>query len=53
MHQHAEEMAPAGAKSIMDSGLLDDVDEIYGIHFYPDYEVVPSFIRADSPTLLQ
>lgn len=38
IHQHAEEQAPAGAKSIVASGLLDDVDEIYGIHFYPDYE---------------
>lgn len=38
IHQHAEEQAPAGAKSIVASGLLDDVDAIYGIHFYPDYE---------------
>jgi amidohydrolase len=46
VHQHAEEMAPAGAKSIMDSGLLDDVDEIYGIHFYPDYEVGTVFYTS-------
>ena len=41
-----EEMAPAGAKSIMDSGLLDDVDEIYGIHFDPDYEVGTVFYTS-------
>ncbi|CZQ91703.1 peptidase m20 [Trichococcus palustris] len=46
VHQHAEEQAPAGAKSIVDSGLLDDVDEIYGIHFYPDYETGTIFYTS-------
>ncbi|MDQ6597126.1 amidohydrolase [Bacillus salipaludis] len=35
IHQHAEEVPPGGAKSIVDSGELDDVDNIFGIHLLP------------------
>ncbi|WP_262174087.1 M20 family metallopeptidase [Saccharococcus sp. Marseille-Q5394] len=35
IHQHAEEVPPGGAKSIVESGLLDDVDAVYGIHLFP------------------
>lgn len=35
IHQHAEEVPPGGAKSIVESGLLDDLDAIYGIHLFP------------------
>lgn len=35
IHQHAEEVPPGGAKSIVDSGVLDDVDTIFGIHLLP------------------
>lgn len=35
IHQHAEETPPGGAKSIMESGLLDDVGKVFGIHFFP------------------
>ncbi|MFC2946871.1 amidohydrolase [Virgibacillus sediminis] len=35
IHQHAEEQPPGGAKSIMDSGMLDDLDAIFGIHVLP------------------
>ncbi|MDF2067216.1 amidohydrolase [Bacillus sp. Cr_A10] len=35
IHQHAEEVPPGGAKSIVESGLLDDLDEVYGIHLLP------------------
>ncbi|WP_338472070.1 M20 family metallopeptidase [Niallia sp. XMNu-256] len=35
IHQHAEETPPGGAKSIMESGLLDDLDAIFGIHLFP------------------
>ncbi|MEK4406277.1 amidohydrolase [Sporosarcina sp. FSL K6-6792] len=35
IHQHAEEAPPGGAKSIVESGLLDDLDEVYGIHLLP------------------
>lgn len=35
VHQHAEEVPPGGAKSIVESGLLDDVDHMFGIHLLP------------------
>lgn len=38
IHQHAEETPPGGAKSIMESGKLDDVEEIFGIHLFPSGE---------------
>lgn len=37
VHQHAEELAPGGAIDMINSGYLNDVDEIYGIHLFPDY----------------
>ncbi|AZP05759.1 amidohydrolase [Jeotgalibaca ciconiae] len=39
VHQHAEEVPPSGGKSIAESGVLEDLDEIYGIHFFPDFEL--------------
>ncbi|MFJ5622626.1 M20 family metallopeptidase [Peribacillus loiseleuriae] len=35
IHQHAEEVPPGGAKSIVESGLIDDLDAVYGIHLLP------------------
>ncbi|EMO1697915.1 amidohydrolase [Listeria monocytogenes] len=35
VHQHAEETPPGGAKSVVESGILDDVDQIFGIHIFP------------------
>ncbi|WP_316572246.1 M20 family metallopeptidase [Neobacillus sp. YIM B06451] len=35
IHQHAEEVPPGGAKSIVESGALDDLDNIFGIHLLP------------------
>ncbi|HEX5564109.1 MAG TPA: M20 family metallopeptidase, partial [Sporosarcina sp.] len=35
IHQHAEEVPPGGAKSILESGELDDLDNIFGIHLLP------------------
>lgn len=35
IHQHAEEVPPGGARDFIDSGILDDIDEIYGIHVLP------------------
>ncbi|WP_458411451.1 M20 family metallopeptidase [Schinkia sp. CFF1] len=35
IHQHAEEVPPGGAKSIVESGVLDDVENIFGIHLLP------------------
>ncbi|SHG99362.1 amidohydrolase [Anaerosphaera aminiphila DSM 21120] len=33
--QHAEELPPGGAIEIVNSGMVDDVDEFYGIHIFP------------------
>ncbi|WP_438351966.1 amidohydrolase [Paenibacillus sp. FA6] len=37
IHQNGEEMPPGGAKSMMESGLLDDLDTVYGIHLFPTH----------------
>ncbi|QCJ42686.1 amidohydrolase [Bacillus sp. S3] len=37
IHQHAEEAPPGGAKSIVESDVLDDVDHIFGIHIFPTH----------------
>jgi amidohydrolase len=34
IHQHAEEYAPGGAKSMIDAGCLDGVDAIFGTHLW-------------------
>ncbi|QDP39732.1 M20 metallopeptidase family protein [Radiobacillus deserti] len=34
IHQHAEELAPGGAKPIVESGVLEDVDYVYGNHLW-------------------
>ncbi|WP_431800247.1 amidohydrolase [Halobacillus andaensis] len=34
LHQHAEEYAPGGAKSIIETGALDDVDAVFGTHLW-------------------
>lgn len=39
IHQHAEEIPPGGAKSIVESGILDDLDEVYGIHLFPTLDL--------------
>lgn len=39
IHQPGEETPPGGAKGIIDSGLLDDLDAIYGIHLFPTHPV--------------
>ncbi len=37
--QHAEELIPGGAIEIVKSGMIDDLDEIYGIHIFPNIPV--------------
>lgn len=32
LHQHAEELLPGGAKSMVEAGVLKDVDYVFGIH---------------------
>lgn len=39
IHQHAEEAPPGGAKSIVESGVLDDVDNVFGLHIFPTHPV--------------
>ncbi|MCP3026744.1 M20 family metallopeptidase [Halobacillus sp. A5] len=36
VHQHAEEYAPGGAKPIIETGILDDVDAVFGTHLWVD-----------------
>lgn len=37
IHQHAEETPPGGAKSIVESGALDDLDAVFGTHLFPTH----------------
>ncbi len=37
IHQHAEETPPGGAKSIVESGVLDDLDLVFGTHLFPSH----------------
>ncbi|MDQ0428580.1 amidohydrolase [Planomicrobium stackebrandtii] len=39
IHQHAEETPPGGAKSIIESGILDDLDYVFGTHLFPSHPV--------------
>lgn len=34
LHQHAEEYAPGGAKPMIESGVLDGVDAVFGTHLW-------------------
>lgn len=34
IHQHAEELTPGGAKPIINSGVLNDVDLVFGAHLW-------------------
>ncbi|UOR13198.1 M20 metallopeptidase family protein [Halobacillus amylolyticus] len=34
IHQHAEELPPGGAKAMIDTGVLDDVDAVFGTHLW-------------------
>ena len=46
IHQHAEETPPGGAKSIVESGLLDDLDAVFGIHLFPNMPAGTIGIRS-------
>ena len=35
IHQHAEEVPPGGAKSIVESGAIDDLENVFGLHLLP------------------
>ncbi|MFD2216254.1 M20 family metallopeptidase [Metabacillus endolithicus] len=54
IHQHAEEYAPGGAKSMIQDGCLDGVDVIFGTHLWAtepvgkiQYRVGPLMAAAD------
>ena len=36
--QHAEELNPGGAQGIIDSGMINDVDAVVGLHIVPNLE---------------
>ena len=37
--QHSEDTLPGGAKELVEVGVMDDVDAIFGMHLIPDEEV--------------
>ena len=46
IHQHAEETPPGGARSIVESGLLDDLDAVFGTHLFPNMPAGTIGIRS-------
>ena len=46
IHQHAEEVPPGGAKSIVESGVLDDLDAVFGVHLIPTIPLGTIAIRS-------
>src|SRR5699024_320601 len=38
IHKHAEEVPPGGEKSIVETGILDTLDAIFGVHLFPTDE---------------
>src|SRR5699024_6546263 len=54
IHQHAEEVIPGGAKSMIEDGCLDGVDVIFGVHLQAQtpvgdvtYNLGPMYAAAD------
>lgn len=39
IHQHAEELSPGGAKPMIEAGILDDVDAVFGTHLWAPAEL--------------
>lgn len=50
--QPSEEAAPGGAPAMIADGVLEDVDEIYGIHVFPLY-AVGEYATCTGPMLAQ
>lgn len=44
--QHAEEMLPGGAKSMIEAGVLEGVDAIYGVHLWSPFPTGTIAVRA-------
>ena len=47
--QHAEEVNPGGAKSIVDSGLIDDVDAVIGLHIISNLDAGTINVHTEGP----
>lgn len=47
LHQHAEEVIPGGAKSMVEDGAMDDVDVVFGIHLDASQPVNHVFYTYD------
>ncbi|XJS10287.1 M20 family metallopeptidase [Aerococcaceae bacterium WGS1372] len=48
--QHAEELSPGGARAIMETGMLSELDFIYGQHLQPELDVGYVDIKAGPVT---
>ena len=35
LFQHAEELVPGGARELVAAGVMDDVDQVFGLHVFP------------------
>lgn len=46
LFQHAEEMTPGGAASMIECGALDDVDYVYGIHLWTPFPVGTAYCKG-------
>lgn len=46
LFQHAEELSPGGANSMIRDGALDDVDYVYGIHLWTPFPVGTAYCKA-------
>lgn len=44
--QHAEEIPPGGAKILVEAGVMEGVDSIYGLHCDPEYDVGQVMCKA-------
>lgn len=45
LFQHAEELSPGGAYSMIEAGALDGVDYVYGIHLWTPFPVGTAYSR--------
>lgn len=49
LFQHAEELNPGGAISVVESGALDDVDAVVGLHIITNLETGTIHVHSDGP----
>jgi amidohydrolase len=48
LFQHAEEIAPGGAKSMIANGAIDGVDAVYGVHLWTPFPVGHVYCKEGS-----